>query len=162
MGMKIERQKLNLGGGAGRKLNRVHPGEVAPNFDSLFDPSGIANPLAGLKPQDGMTETAEQEIFVALAAIKAEKQQRRDQYRVLTSPNFYAVVCFQSEEQRDEFLVKSGWAVPGTKYLDGLELAARLGVDVQPINLPRKTAKPAPKSLRGHEFIEPEKGGETP
>ena len=163
MGVKIDRQQLNLGSGKGRKINRVRPGEVAPNFDSLFDAAGVRNPLAKLQDTGDMTENAEQEISATLAAIKAEKKQRRDQYRVLTDPNFYLVVCFQSTDQKDEFLEKSGWAAEGTKYLDGLELAGQLGVDVQPINLPRKSVRPAPKALRGHEFIEPEQeGGEAP
>lgn len=163
MGIKIERQHLALGGDKGRRINRVRPGEVAPNFDSLFDAAGVRNPLARLQDTGDLTENGEQEISAALAAIKAEKKQRRDQYRVLTDPNFYLVVCFQSTDQKDEFLGKAGWAEPGTKYLDGLEIAAKLGVDVQPINLPRKSVRPAPKALRGHEFIEPEtEGGETP
>ncbi len=163
MGLKIERQQLDLNSKGSKRINRVRPGEVAPDFDSLFDPAGIRNPLAKLQDTGDMTENAEQEISAALAAIKAEKKQRRDQYRVLTDPNFYLVVCFQSTDQKDEFLEKSGWAAEGTKYLDGLELAGQLGVDVQPINLPRKSVRPAPKALRGHEFIEPEQeGGEAP
>ena len=107
MGVKIDRQQLNLGSGKGRKINRVRPGEVAPNFDSLFDAAGVRNPLARLQDTGDMTENAEQEISATLAAIKAEKKQRRDQYRVLTDPNFYLVVCFQSTDQKDEFLEKS-------------------------------------------------------
>ena len=161
MGIKIDRQQLDLNTKGGKRINRVRPGEVAPDFDSLFDPAGIRNPLAKLQDTGDMTENAEQEISATLAAIKAEKKQRRDQYRVLTDPNFYLVVCFQSTDQRDEFLSKAGWAEPGAKYLDGLELAAQLGVDVRPINLPRKSVRPAPKALRGHEFIDPnEEGGE--
>lgn len=164
MGIKIDRQAIGLSSKNKGRINRVRPGEQAPDFDSLFDPAGIRNPLAHLQGADSITETAEQEVSAVLAAIKAEKKQRRDQYRVLTDPNFYIVICFQSTEQKDEFLAKSGWADPGTKYLDGLELAARLGTDVRPINLPRKSTRPAPKALRGHDFIEPEsdvEGGET-
>jgi hypothetical protein len=156
MPLKIERKPLGLGGAGKGKINRVRPGERAPDFDSLFDPSGIRNPLAKLKDTGDPTQNGEQEISATLAAIKAEKKERRDQYRTLTDPNFYLVVCFQSTDQKNEFLQKSGWAEEDAKYLDGLELAARLGVDVQPINLPRKSTRPAPKALRGHEFIEPE------
>lgn len=159
MGIKIDRQQLDLNNKGSKRINRVRPGEAAPNFDSLFDPAGICNPLAKLQDTGDMTENAEQEISATLAAIKAEKKLRRDQYRTITDPNFYIVVCFQSTVQKDEFLVKSGWAEEGAKYLDGLELAAQLGVDVRPINLPRKSVRPAPKALRGHEFIEPEEEG---
>ena len=162
MGIKIERQQIAVAGDKKGRINRVRPGERAPDFDSLFDPSGIRNPLARLKDTGDATRNGEQEISAALAAIKAEKKERRDQYRVLTDPNFYLVVCFQSTDQKDEFLRLSGWAEEGAKYLDGLEIAAKLGVDVRPINLPRKSTRPAPKALRGHEFIEPEQeGGES-
>ena len=156
MGIKIERQQIGLGGQNKGRINRVRPGEQAPDFDSLFDASGIRNPLRKLKDTGDFQQNAEQEISATLAAIKAEKKERRDQYRVLTDPNFYLVVCFQSTDQKDEFLRLSGWAEEGAKYLDGLEIAAKLGVDVRPINLPRKSTRPAPKALRGHEFIEPE------
>ena len=161
MGIKIERQAVQIGNQK-RKINRVKLGEMAPNFDSMFDSTGIENPL----PQtmaDGasITETGDAKISAALAAIKAEKKERRDAYRVLTNPNYYTVVVFQSTDQRDEFLDKAGWRPFGEKYIDGLALAQHLGVDVQPINLPRKSVKPAPKALQGYKFIEPtKKGGE--
>lgn len=161
MGIKIERQAVQIDGRK-PKINRVKPGEMAPNFDSLFDSTGIDNPL----PQtiaDGasLTEIGDAEISAALAAIKAGKKEWRDAYRVLTDPNYYTVVVFQSTDQRDEFLDKAGWRPFGEKYIDGLALAQYLGVDVQPINLPRKSVKPAPKALQGHQFVEPtKKGGE--
>jgi hypothetical protein len=161
MGIKIERQAVQLGGQK-RKINRVKQGEMAPNFDSMFDSTGIDNPLPQTMVEGAsITETGDAEISAALAAIKAEKKERRDAYRVLTNPNYYTVVVFQSTDQRDEFLDKAGWRPFGEKYIDGLALAQHLGVDVQPINLPRKSVKPAPKALQGHKFIEPtKKGGE--
>ncbi len=160
MGIKIERKGVSLGSGK-IKLNRVRPDEMAPNFESLFDPSGVPNPLERLRNTGDVTENAEQEVSAALAAIKAEKKERRDQYRTVTDPNYYVVVVFQNSAQRDEFLGKSGWDQFGQTYIDGLALAGRLGVDIEPINLPRKLVKPAPKALRGSKFIDPnEKGGE--
>ena len=161
MGIEIDRQQIGLGNGHKRKINRVRPGEAAPDFDSLFDPSGVKNPLNRLQDTGDLTQNGDQEVSAVLAAIKAAKKERRDQYRTTTDPNFYLVVCFQSTDQKDEFLRKSGWAEEGAKYLDGLDVAALLGVDVRPINLPRKSVRPAPKALRGHEFIEIEEGGET-
>lgn len=160
MGIKIERQTATIGAKA-RRINRVKPGEMAPNFDSMFDSTGIDSPIQTRSLDDGLTAVADGEISDVLKAIKAEKKQRRDDYRVITNPNYYTVVVFQSTDQRDEFLEKAGWLPYGEKYIDGLALAQHLGVDVQPINLPRKSVKPAPKALQGHDFIEPkQKGGE--
>ena len=130
---------------------RPKPGEVMPNFDSMFTPDGdgeIEYP-EGLDPQ-GMVE---HELSEALLRIKAEKAARREQYRVMTDPNFYLVVCFQSTLQRDEFIEKAGWTDLGFPYMDGLRLARQMGVDVQPIHLPRKQVRAAPKALRDTDSI---------
>ena len=63
-------------------------------------------------------------------------------------PEYWVCVCFQSREQKEEFLAKAGWLDLGEKYLDGLEVARRLGVAVLPIPLDTKTPPLAPKSLR--------------
>lgn len=128
------------------KASRPKPGEVMPSFESMFTPDGdgeIEYP-DGLDPQ-GMVE---HELSEALLRIKAEKAARREQYRVITDPNFFLVVCFQSAVQRDEFMEKAGWTDLGFPYVDGLRLARQMGVDVQPIHLPRKQVRAAPKALR--------------
>lgn len=133
------------------KQSRPKPGEVMPSFESMFslDGDGEIEYPEGLDPQ-GMVE---HELSEALLRIKAEKAARREQYRVMTDPNFYLVVCFQSTVQRDEFMEKAGWTDLGFPYVDGLRLARQLGVDVQPIHLPRKQVRAAPRALRDTDSI---------
>lgn len=127
------------------KPSRPKLGEVAPNFDSMFFPDGD-EPLE--YPTTDAEDSVDYEISEALRRIKEEKAARREQYRVMTDPNFFLVVCFQSTVQRDEFIEKAGWDDLGFPYVDGLRLARLLGVDVQPIHLPRKQVRAAPKALR--------------
>lgn len=132
---------------------RLKPGEVMPNFESMFTPDGDDQLDYPYPPGANAEGNVEYELSEALQRIKAEKAARREQYRVLTDPNFYLVVCFQSAVQRDEFMEKAGWTDLGFPYVDGLRLARQLGVDVQPVPMPRKQVRAAPRSLRETESI---------
>lgn len=130
-GVKLKSSKPSFG-----SLMGEHPAEVAPN------------PLDTLDYPDDPEQAATVEISEALAFIKAERQKKRDAWRVTVDPEYWVCVCFQSREQKEGFLTKAGWLDLGEKYLDGLEVAKRLGVEVLPIPLSTKTPPLAPKSLR--------------
>ena len=154
MGIKLERSRVKLSSRRPR-IHRVKPGEQAPNFASLFDPSGIEIPPVP-DADEHPTTLAENETSAILETIRREKKMRRDAYRIMTDTNYYTVIVFQCESQRDEFLQKAGWDHLGTKYLDGLAVANLLGIDIVPINLPRTSTRPAPKTLANYEFVLPE------
>lgn len=148
----IERKPLKTSGGM-KPINRVAPGMAAPKFKTLLTahPEGASSILD--MPETGdPQENAEAEISEALRAIKEAKRERRDAFRTMTDPNFYLVVCFQSTDQRDEFVSAAGWSVNGC-FVDGLALARRLGVPLEVVNLPAKTNRPAPAALRGHAML---------
>lgn len=130
-GVKLKTRKPSFG-----SLMGEHPAEVADN------------PLDGLDYPDAPEQAATVEISEALAFIKAERQKKRDAWRVTVDPEYWVCVCFQSREQKEEFLTKAGWLDLGEKYLDGVEVAKRLGVTVLPIPLDAKAPPLAPKSLR--------------
>jgi len=135
------------------KAPPLKPGEKRPRFDSVFDPTGVKNPLDGLEYTGDLEKDAGAEMSEALRAIIEQKRAMRETYRLTTDPEFWFAVCFQSREQKDEFLKLVGWAQYGDKYLDGLKVAEALGVAIEPINLPRLGAKPSPKLLRSDELI---------
>jgi hypothetical protein len=130
-GVKLKSRKPSFG-----SLMGEHPAEVADN------------PLDSLVYPDDPEQAATVEISEALAFIKAERQKKRDAYRVTVDPEYWVCLCFQSREQKEEFLARAGWLDLGEKYLDGLEVAKRLGVAVLPIPLEAKAPPLAPKSLR--------------
>lgn len=135
------------------KPKPLKPGQKRPNFDSLFDPVGMPSPLKGVGQSGEVEADAADEISAALRAIIEQKRAMREVYRTTTDPEYWFVVCFQSREQKDEFLRLAGWEGMGDKYLDGLRLAAKLGVPIEPINLTPLGGKAAPKLLRGRETV---------
>jgi hypothetical protein len=82
---------------------------------------------------------------ITLSSVEALE---RSPYRLLVDHEYWVCLCFQSRDQKEEFLAKAGWADLGEKYVDGLALAERLGVDVKPVPLTTKVAPKSPKSLR--------------
>lgn len=149
--VKIEKTAKAVAKRTVAKRNRPKRGEVAPNFPSMFGgpPSGlIDNPLRKLEPRENPEEAVAQEVSVALQTIIDEKQQRRDAYRSTLDHEFWCALCFQSREQKEQFLKALDLLDIGDKYLDGLLVAERLGVPLDVINLSAKEVRQAPKLLR--------------
>ena len=147
---KTERPKIGQGtqrvGLANRP--RLKRGEAAPNFLSLTSPV-IPNPLDTMDYPGDLEGDATEEVSVILATILEERKQQRDTWRLKLDTEYWFCVCFQSREQKLEFLEKVGWLSFGEKYLDGLRCAADLGLGVEPVMLPRVPAElKIPKKLR--------------
>lgn len=158
---KIERaQTERLSRGAGGKMERRQKppsGTKWPDFSSVFNP--MDDPLDGLTPSDDLEGNAN-DIMNAVAEVFIEDEHKKlDDYRTMLDPAFYTVVCFQSQEQRDDFLAKAGWDDLGSTYIDGLQVARRLGLDVPPIPLATKGPKKIPRPLRDVKIIK--KGGDN-
>ena len=65
---------------------------------------------------------------------RAKAEQKR--FEMVTDTNYYAVMCFETKEQRDEFfaaLVQRGMPAPkhGNRYVDGLAVAASMGMEIK-------------------------------
>jgi hypothetical protein len=131
------------------KASPLKPGEKRPRFGSLFDPAGTPSPLKGVGQSGEVEQDAAEEISAALKAIIKQKRAMREVYRTTTDPEFWLCVCFQSREQKEEFLRLAGWTEFGDKYIDGLRVAAHLGVAIEPVNVAPLGAKATPKLLRG-------------
>ena len=148
-----KRDRVKVSSGARGKIVRPGRGEIAPNLDTMFEPvEGLS--VFDLPDTGDPEQNINQEISAALAAVIAERHKRREAFRVQMDANFWFAVCFQSEAQKDEFLEKSGLKDFGTVYLDGLQVASRLGVDIAPIMLPRPATGRTPVKLRKAEVIE--------
>lgn len=142
----------------GAKITGVGRNQVKPKFETLFD-NDTLDPLKNLNYTGDIETDAENEVSEILAAIKQEKQERRDQYRLLVDSEFWLCICFQSREQKDQFLDMAGWQRLGDKYLDGLKVAELMEMPLEPIMLPKKTVREAPVLLRKTPTI-PKKGGD--
>jgi hypothetical protein len=150
---KIEKKPQTTITKMSRTLNKVPRGMVAPKFGSLLTarPEGDS-PILDMPDMDDPEANVDAEVSEVLQQIAAAKKERRDAYRVMTDPNFYLVVCFQSTDQRDEFVRQAKWQAVGA-FVDGLDVARRLGLDVPPINMPMKKNRAMPVALRGHKVL---------
>lgn len=131
-------------------------GQGAPHYHSLYETE--ASPLSALEYPGDVEGNATVELETVESFIKEQRQGERERWRLLTDPDFWCCLVFQSREQRDDFLARAGWADIGPKYLNGLAVAHRLGIDIDPIALPRKPVRPMPRPLRGAPII-PKKEG---
>jgi hypothetical protein len=139
---KAERPQLER---AGASLSRgsvklAKPDD--PDFDSLFDDGDGNNPLDDLSLTGDLQEDADATMSEALRAVIARKKATQERFRTATDPEFYLCVCFQSREQKEEFLRLISWDDLGDKYLNGLEIARRL-------NVPITVTPIAPLKIRG-------------
>lgn len=136
------------------KIKNKKPGKNKPDFESLFDPDNFENPLDDLEYPEDFGEMAEVEISAALQRILDEKKALREKYRVNVDAEYFLVVCFQCRDQKEEFLDKAGWEHVGDKYLDGLEVADEMGIELKVYELDMTKGFVPPKPLQDHPKIE--------
>lgn len=134
------------------KIKLPKRGYQRPDFNSLteFD---LETPFDVDADSLGLQGDADEEVSAALQSVIDEKKERADMYRVTNDQDYYFLVCFQSEQQKKDFLDKVGWNL-GERFLNGLKLAEILGVDVPRIDMPmRDYSKNMPVRLRAKEVI---------
>ena len=81
------------------------------------------------KSLEKLTRDGKPDIFATGRAKEAAR------FELITDTSFYAVLCFETREQRDEFhaaLKARGLdgVGPGDRYVDGLSAAHALGIDL--------------------------------
>lgn len=139
----IERQEKKIERGKRINLKRL------PRLETMFEDEG--DPLEDVDYQENDLEhSAESEMSAVLLELRERRKANADMFRVARDPEYFCLLCFQSREQKEEFLQKVGWIDLGDKYLNGLEVCRRLGMDVEPIDLKplKQRGKPGKYSLR--------------
>lgn len=139
MAVKAESPTINRAAGITRpqlqRAPRVPAGMIAPDFETLFEPDDDENiplPLGVDVEADVAVEMTE-----TLRLLLEHKKRQRDLYRIANDDEFWLAVCFQSRDQKEEFLAALKLTDLGDKYLDGLQVAQRLGVAIAAVPLPK-------------------------
>ena len=116
-------------------------GEGFDSFDAFFDedvkpktpvryeaPVDVVSPLDAVESQligklepDAMTE-----FDAVKKAMRDQDKLAAKKFEMITDSRYYVVVCFQSHDQRAEFMKKA--RLKDLEYCDGLTLAENLGV----------------------------------
>lgn len=80
---------------------------------------------------------ADDEQSEVLTGFRQRAKRDDNRYWDAVDSEFWVAVCFQSREQKEEFLTKVGLIADGDKYLDGMLVAEKLGVILEtPIESP--------------------------
>lgn len=135
-------------------IQRKRTGRDAPNFDSMFEAD--ENPLDGLG-FDGevgdIQASADREMSAVEQEIERNRAASAERFRIGSDEGYYCVLCFQTTEQKEEFLTKAGWMDIGDKYLNGLEVAEKLGIELAIISIEPRRLRANPKKFTREEVI---------
>lgn len=79
---------------------------------------------------DVVARMAAEEVSELLEGFRARERTERRRFEDATDSEYWIALCFQTREQKEEFLRKMGWSDLGDKYLDGMACAERSGVEL--------------------------------
>lgn len=151
--MAIERQKVEITRqSAGIKRQSVKIDRTAPDFESMFD-DGDESMLAGVEQTGDFQVDADENMSAALREIIERKKATQERFRISTDPEFFFCVVFQSREQKEQFLEGIGWMELGDKYINGLEVARRLGIPVDIVSIEPLPLRGKPNRFRKGEVL---------
>lgn len=148
MSPEIVRKPVEIVRGASgieRKPLAIQRGKLALDLRELLEAEGV-NPLDELGAAEGLEAEQGQQMSAVVSSVRAVRAAYAEQLKTMDDPRFYCVVVFQSEAQKLEFLQKAGWEKTtefkdksfDNMFLNGLELARRLGVEItEKVDLPQ-------------------------
>lgn len=129
---------------ASAKRNVAKFDPTAPDLETIFEDDG--DPLEAVEyDENDLEASSDNEMTEIVRQIKAEKKAQYERFRIGRDPHYYLIVCFQSTDQRDEFAHKAGWDTVDGRFVNGLEVSKKLGLDVAAIPL-----KPLPQRGKPH------------
>lgn len=74
---------------------------------------------------------ATQEVSKVLEGFRDRAKQEAKRFKDATDSEYWCAFCFQTRDQKEEFLKKLQLIELGDKYLDGLQVAKVLGVKIE-------------------------------
>ena len=95
----------------------------------MIDAGSILDELLEDQGQDAVDATVTRAKRVDSAFRKRAKGEQK-RFENATDSEFWVAICFQTREQKEEWLRKSCLADLGDKYLDGHDVAAVMGIDL--------------------------------
>lgn len=97
--------------------------------------------VAYTSPQENIQQDCIDEVNAISetnTARKAESQLFKDN----TDANYFTVVTFNNRAQLDEFILKAGIKTEDRQYINGLDLAKSMGIEIE------TPSRPEPKSFK--------------
>lgn len=110
-----------------RKLDPAVAALLAPEHRPS-DPE--PDPLADVKHGNGLENDCNAEIDAIAAGFRHRMNRENDRFRRATDTEHWFAVCFIDRAAKERFIAAIGGTDLGDKYLDGHELARRLGIAI--------------------------------
>jgi hypothetical protein len=97
-----------------------------------------AIPAEPTEPTGGTLEadTAD-DLAHLMSTMKGRERVERNRFLEATDSEYWVALCFQTRAQKDDFLRRMDLIDLGDKYLDGLDVAARMGLQMERLGPPR-------------------------
>lgn len=133
------------------KLNQAKLRVLAVKRDLESRKALKANPVPQLVVIPKSTGDAERDSKADLDAVQQGFRNRAKQeaarFELVTDSEYWTCICFQSRAQNEQFLAALKLLDLGDKYLDGLQVAKRLGIKIDPVSVPYNTSEKVNKKL---------------
>jgi hypothetical protein len=135
---------------ARRRKKPARPGDAAADLEKV---GGDRLDFGDLS-LEGQAADSSEALEKQLTGLQDSWRQKRAYEQAIFMQNvdseYWFCVCFPSREQKDEFLRKAGLEPIGDKYLDGMEVADKLGINIEAPVLPANRTKPPSKRWLKH------------
>lgn len=77
---------------------------------------------------DVVERMAAEEVSEILEGFRARERTEQQRFEDATDSEYWIALCFQTREQKEQFLHEMGWFELGDKFIDGMLAAERAGV----------------------------------
>lgn len=147
--MPIQREQIKIerAGGGIKRTSALIKKKDEPDLASMFEDTDN-NPVEFPDTGDYQADVTQQASEELKRLIEFRKS-RADHFRASNDARYFVCLCFQTTEQKEEFLEKAGWDDLGLDFINGLDIAKRLGVDVQYIPMEALSPRGKPDRYKG-------------
>jgi hypothetical protein len=128
---------------------------AASEFGDMSDFGDLAGMLGEVeqygvvpKPEGPAEESAARELGELGLAFKQRADDENRRFELATDSEYWCCFCFQSRDQKEAFLAALSLLDLGDKYLDGWEVAKRLGIALQREEVPYNTSAKVDAKLK--------------
>jgi hypothetical protein len=86
-----------------------------------------------IEPVGDSLEEADADLLdKTIAGFRARAGKEASRLETVTMADCYFCVCFATREQMDAFVDQAGWRMLFSRYIDGREVAKRMGLELPP------------------------------
>jgi hypothetical protein len=96
------------------------------------------NPLEEIEYINNLEEDSKAELTALQKAIKDQQRNYAAKMKDILDSEYWVAVCFQTRAQKEAFLTAIGLILDGDKYVNGLSLAKKMGINLPSASIKKK------------------------